>query len=104
MRMRRIEAADAEQLARGAYDSFLAFNESVGIPQRLDFGSPESAIASMKRLSSNPAVHGVVAVEEDSGAIMAAGFITPGLQFCYQMDLDAPASNKMGMVLLMSAP
>jgi RimJ/RimL family protein N-acetyltransferase len=76
--MRRIEAADAEQLARGFYDSFQAFNESVGIPQRLDFVSFESAMADMKHLSSSPAVHGVVAVEEESGAIMAGGFITPG--------------------------
>lgn len=78
VRVRTVEADDVPTLGRMAYESFATFNASIGLPPGIDWVSAESATASIKFLSSTPPIHGVLAVDNTSGALLGAGFIHPG--------------------------
>lgn len=78
IRVRAVRPDDVMAMGQSCYDSFTAFNQSVNIPPRLDFPNVEFARGVLKQLSSDHGGHGVIAEEESSGALMAAGFITPG--------------------------
>ena len=78
VRVRRVEADDVVTRGRMAYESFATFNASIGLPAGIDWDSAESATASIKYLSTTPSIHGVIAVDNTSGAVMGAAFIHPG--------------------------
>lgn len=78
VRVRAVEADDVPTLGRMAYESFATINVSIGCPRGIDWDSAESATASIKFLSSTPPIHGVVAVDNTSGALLGAGYIHPG--------------------------
>jgi len=77
VRVRRVEADDVVTRGRMAYESFATFNASIGLPAGIDWDSAESATASIKYLSTTPSIHGVIAVDNTSGALMGAAFIHP---------------------------